>query len=268
MDIVCSGRAASVGLGISVRTLLGRDRDRKMTKATVVFAAALGMALLWAPSTAWGGSVGGTVSFTPGMRKPPQRGPQGFVERFENPLRPVKRDDPKPWMIVVLEGDNLAQGATDASSNRRPVRYELRGESFAIPLLPVVAGSRVELRNSGFGTPNLYAPAHPEMLSDLQLKPREVHAISVPETPFTRVLLRARNVVHIDGQLVTMPHSYFSRVDDRGRFEIAGVPPGVWTVRVWYRTGWLAGVKQEVRVDRKRAVVSLSISPRLEIEAP
>ena len=40
--------------------------------------------------------------------------------------------------------------------------------------------------------------------------------------------------------LLVQPHGFMTTTDAAGRFEIAGLPPGEWTFRVWQeRTGFL-----------------------------
>ncbi|WP_428267948.1 hypothetical protein [Haliangium sp.] len=213
---------------------------------------------------AWAGDVVGSVKFEPNrLGKPPMRN-QGFLPRIENPLRPVKSFDPRGWMVVVLEGGPAAE---DASSPTGTIRYELVGESFVIPLLAVVAGTQVELKNLGFGAPTLSTPDQPTLLEEVVLDSASVKAFTVTE-PLQPVTIRAQGSPHLQGQVVAFPHRYFSLVDERGGFEIPNVPPGQWTARVWYRDGWVKGVSESVVVGPRRSSVTVEVSPVLEVERP
>ncbi len=210
------------------------------------------------------GNLSGSVRFEPNrLPKSPVRN-QGFVERIENPLRPVKRIDPLPFFIVVLEGGPVADADREPTET---VRYQLVGESFEVPLLPVVVGTQVELKNVGFGAPLLSTPEQPSLLEELVLDPRRVEAFRV-DTAYQPVVIRAAGSAHLEGRVVAFPHRYFSRVDERGRFDISNVPPGEWRARIWYRDGWLAGADTTVQVGTKRSTVTLTASPVLTVEAP
>ena len=218
-----------------------------------------------AASAAHAGTVAGTIQFQPNrLGKPPERN-QGFLPRTENPLRPVKRFDPLPWFVVVLEGGPVSDA--DRVPAEQAVIYELLGASFAVPILPVVAGAQVEIKNRSHDTPTLVTPDAPGVLDSVSLAPRAVHAFRVTE-PNKPIVIRAEGSPHLQGTVLAFPHRYFARVDERGNFEIPDVPPGQWTARVWYRDGWLEGVAQRVEVGPKRTTVTVEVSPVLKVAAP
>lgn len=248
-----------------------RSGCRKRGSAPCTGVAALLVASLCVSLCAFGagaahaGTVAGTIQFQPNrLGKPPERN-QGFLPRIENPLRPVKRLDPLPWLIVVLEGGPVSDA--DSVPTEQAVIYELLGASFAVPILPVVVGAQVELKNRGHDTPTLVTPDAPDLVPSVALAPRAVHAFRVSK-PLEPIVIRAQGSPHVRGTVVAFPHRYFARVDERGNFEIADVPPGEWTARVWYHDGWLEGVAQRVQVGPKRAVVTVEVSPVLKVVAP
>ena len=49
-----------------------------------------------------------------------------------------------------------------------------------------------------------------------------------------------RSVPHVVGTVVPLPSRLFARVDRGGKFRFDGVPAGRFTIKVWYRGGWLA----------------------------
>jgi hypothetical protein len=229
--------------------------------AALLVAALCGLAA----GTAHAGTVAGTIQFQPNrLGKPPERN-QGFLPRIENPLRPVKRFDPLPWLVVVLEGGPVSEN--DLTPPEQAVIYELLGASFAVPILPVLVGTQIELKNRGHDTPTLLTPDAPDLLAGVSLAPRAVHAFHVRE-PLTPIVIRAQDTPHLQGTVVAFPHPYFARVDERGSFEIQDVPPGEWTARVWYRDGWVEGVAERVQVGTKRVVVTVPVSPVLKVVAP
>lgn len=243
-----------------------RSAGRAAPRACAARAArvALLVASLCGLSAAHAGTVAGTIQFEPNrLPKPPERN-QGFLPRIENPLRPVKRFDPLPWFVVVLEAGPVSDAPPPAE---QAVVYELIGASFAAPILPVLVGAQVELKNRSYDTPTLSTPDAPGVLDSVELKPRAVHAFRVAE-PHKPLVIRAEGSPHLQGRVVAFPQPYFARVDERGSFEIDGVPPGEWTARIWYRDGWLEDVAQRITVGPKRSVVTIQVSPVLKVKAP
>jgi hypothetical protein len=203
---------------------------------------------------AWAGDVRGEVKFSPKkMGAPPVRN-RGFVERIENPTRPIQSFDPTPSMVVVLDGGPVDDGAKKPLAGA--VHYDLLGESFAAPVLPVVAKTRVQINNRGPREAVLVTPDDPELLDSVAIKPKSFHEITVTE-PGKAVVIRAQDSIHLVGRIAVFPHRYFATVDGRGRFEIKDVPDGTWQARVWYRDGWVDGAGATVEVSGRRAAAAV-----------
>ncbi|MCG8425231.1 MAG: hypothetical protein MJE77_45705 [Proteobacteria bacterium] len=209
--------------------------------------AALGVLVVSVP-TALAGFVRGQVKFDGQFGKPPKRN-QGFIARIANPIRPVKQFDPRPYLVVVLEGGPVVPGAKNPPG--RAVSYSLRGEAFSTPILPVVVKTEVEIRNAGPSRSVLSTPGHPDLLDQIVLEPAASNSIKV-ENPFEAIIIRSPHLPHPEGRVVGFPTRYFARVDRRGRFYISNVPEGTWKMRLWYRDGWVEGVEQTVVVTRAR----------------
>ena len=103
--------------------------------------------------------------------------------------------------------------------------WQLGAHAFMPPILPVVSGSQVEISNVGQETHILYSANQPDL---------------VPRDPIgpsgTRTVAASGQNLAIQIQSRGAPH----RVDRNGKFKIENVPAGRWTVKVWYRDGWLA----------------------------
>jgi hypothetical protein len=216
------------------------------------------VALALPAGTARAGDVKGEVQFEPRqLGSPPVRN-QGFIERIENPLRPIQAFDPRPHLVVVLDEGPVDEAATQAPA--APVAYTLVGESFDAPLMPVVAKTRVELRNGSPRQVVLFTPDDPDLVDSVALKPKGFHEFQIAR-PGQVVLIRSQDSVHLSGRVVAFPHRYFAAVDARGRFEIKGVPEGTWKARLWYRDGWVEGVEAKVEVGPKSTDLTLKVSP-------
>src|SRR5262245_33534970 len=118
-----------------------------------------------------GGTVVGSVVLAAAARRgeKPVRN-QGFVRRVPNALKPPRALDPTPHLVIVLDGATPPE--EDRQPPSQPVRYTIIGESFEVPLLPVVVGSVVEIRNAGRGAPRLYSPGKPDLVPTDPIGPR------------------------------------------------------------------------------------------------
>ena len=90
---------------------------------------------------------------------------KGYLPRSENPYLPPQEIDPTPQLVVVLVG-----GPTEARSPAEVV-WELRGDSFAQPLLPVRTGSSVVLRNASKRPVTLSTVEDPSVLKNAVINP-------------------------------------------------------------------------------------------------
>jgi hypothetical protein len=223
--------------------------------------AGIGLALAAAlPSLAHAGSVAGKLAIdTASLGETPAQS-RGFLDPIPNPLTPVKRFDPTAYMIVVLEG------AADAVPNQpMTVRYDIIGESFERPVLPVLINTDVEVRNAGRGAPILVAPAKPDLLPAEPLNPGASRTFKTGAEGGV-ILLRDQQSPHLVGRVVVLPHRLFAVVDATGKFELPDVPAGRFTVRVWYRDGWLDRTDETIDVGKGKITVDPRIPAKLAIK--
>ena len=250
---------------VQVRRLaaLARIAPRGGLGVAVVFLVT-GAALVSSPAHADAGTVSGELTLAPATQRgaPPVRA-EGFVPRAQNPLKSAEPYDPRPHIVVVLEGGPQAGGARGDR-----LRYAIDGAAFASPIMPVHAGEAFEIQNRGSHSPRLYAPGAPEILAGEPLNPRGTQSVTV-EQPYRAYAIRDRESAHLEATIVAFPHRHFSPVSADGRFEISGVPAGSYEVRVGYRTGWLNTRAERVTVSEGgRPRVQIAIPPRLEVEPP
>lgn len=212
-----------------------------------------------------GATLSGEVSLAPAsQREPAPERNRGFVPRRPNAERPVTAYDPRPYMIVVLEGAAAESGAGGASD----IEYPIEGASFTAPIRPVVAGVSFSIANRSQHAPRLYAPGDLDLIPGDPINPGSSRDVTV-STPYQAFDVRDRDTAHIEGRLVAFPHPYFSRVSDAGNFRIEDVPEGRYSLRVWYRNGWLDIDPEPVTVDEAgRITTDIDIPPVLEITSP
>lgn len=237
---------------------LGVTRIARQGVALAAGLIALGVISISDGPPAHAGDVEGKIVFKPKLGEPPVRN-QGFIKRIANPQRPVRSFNPRPYMIAVLDGGEVDDEAKKPPGGR--IRYYLEGQSFNRVILPVIVNTRVELVNSTGSEATLFTPDSPVIADGHTLNPRGMHDFKVTEAGSV-IVIRSQDENHIEGRVVALPHRYFAPIDRRGKFEIKDVPEGQWTVKVWYRDGWLDGVSASVTVDKRRGgEVDVTISP-------
>jgi hypothetical protein len=242
---------------------LARRAGRRRAPRAVALAITLGTVMvLAAPALAERGHVAGEVTLAPEAQRgvPPVRS-EGFVARAQNPLKPVEAYDPRPYLVVVLEG-----GPAGGPSPR--IEYAIEGSSFTGPVLPVQAGVPFEITNRSAHSPRLFAVGAADVLAGEPLNPRGTQSATFSEA-YRPIRIRDRDSAHLEATVVAFPHPYFSRVSSDGRFEVDEIPAGTYTARVWYRDGWLNTRPEQVTVSAGgQARVQIAIPPRLEVTTP
>jgi len=202
----------------------------------------------------------GKVDLPAGGVKEPEAQYEGFIKRIPNAITEIRPYDPRPECFVYLEGGPAAPGAETPPA--KAVSWLLYASNFATPLLPVVAGTTVEIKNISQTTHPLYVEGKPDALASEPIGPGGIRPVKVTDVG-KALVLRAKNVPHLEARLVALPTRYFSRLKKDGTFKIEDVPPGKWTAKVWCRDGWLP-VAKSVDVGTRGARVDLTLPDRLE----
>ena len=210
------------------------------------------------------GSVSGQVKIETDKLGKPAKTNRGFIDRIENPLKPVRAFNPRPYLIVVLTGGEVAE--EHATPPKEAIRWPLVGESFQIPLLPILVRSSVELRNEGTNSPILFCNDLPEnALPAVPLDPGGLQTFQV-DVANKALLIQGRDNPHLSGRIVAFDSPYFATVDASGNWEIPEVPAGRWTVKVWYRDGWLDIDDKQLDVKGKKTTHDPVIPPTFAIK--
>jgi hypothetical protein len=235
-----------------------RERGIRVLSAVAMCAAAAGAA------SAETGVVSGSVTLPdPAVRSEPLPRNQGFLARIKNPILPPRKFDPTPWLIVVLEPKGkLADD--EAAPPKVPTRYELVGEAFAGEVFPGTVGGEVAIKNGGLDTRRLVAP---DLLQGDPINPGGDRIVKLTK-PYVVTEIRDPESVHLVGRVVAFPLRYHAKVAPDGSFEIRDVPEGEWTLRVWYRNGWLKMKSESVSVSKRETKLSLRIPDVLTAEPP
>lgn len=221
-----------------------------MHRAPINYLLLLLVTIFCASAHAAGVTVTGVV-MRPSKVEAPEPKLLGFLPPLENPIVELRQYDPFPEMFVFLEG-----GPADDSGARSSVVWQLGSHSFSPPIQPVMTGSPVEIANVGRETHLLATVGSVDLVDKDPLGPGSSKSFMAPAAGSV-VRIVSRTSPHLEGRIVTLPSRLYGRLDRNGKFKIENVPPGKWTVKVWYRDGWAnlppriieVPAKAEVRID-------------------
>jgi len=215
-----------------------------------------------APAAAAGGSgaVEGDVLLPPTRVEEPGVEHPGFIKPpIKNQIVELRPFDPRPDCFVFLDG-GPAEG--DASKPGSGVTLNLGVAAFAAPVLPIVFGTPVVVKNVSKYTHPIFTPdADGSLENENPIGPGGDRKVVV-KTANVPVHLLSRDSPHVVGRIVAMPTRYFARLSRDGAFKIDDVPPGRWTVHIWYRDGWLS-TTQVVDVSAKTPRIKITLPERL-----
>lgn len=210
-------------------------------------AAVTGALVFGLTAPAFAGSVTGTVTVPAdaGGKRPLTK--MAYLTRIENPLVPVKAVDPMPHLVVVLEKDGLELPTAPVAD------LTLLGESFDRPLLPVVAGTKIALKNLKVSRkhPTLYVDGMPDLLPETPFNPGATRDLAVGAEGGKLLALRAKESTTLGASILVLSTPYFAVPDSAGKYSIPNVKEGEYKVRVWYKDGWVEGADTTVKVDAK-----------------
>lgn len=191
------------------------------------------VASLSLPGLALAGTVTGKLDFPPAEKREPA-GVRGYLEPVDNAIIPVQPFNPAPFMLVVLE----AQQPIDVAAPPRAT-YELRGESFSRPVIGVVKGQEVVIRNSSLGPRTLVAKEDATLIPKGTLNVTGTRSFRVAEAGKIYTIVD-ESLPYLRGVIVSVSSPYHATLDREGRFSFDDVPAGSYKARVFYRDHWLS----------------------------
>jgi hypothetical protein len=206
-------------------------------------------------------AVEGRVRLPDGGIAEPEVQYAGYVDRIANPISELRPFDPRPECFVYLEGGPAGDDAAKVPA--RPVAWSLNSASFVALIVPVVLGSTVEIKNTGRGTHALYAEGQPDLLTPDPLGPGGTRTLAIKE-PGKATIIRSKDSPHVEARVVALPTRYFATLKRDGTFSIPDVPPGKWTLKVWYKDGWLPVTKTIEVGGKDKDRVEIRLPDKLE----
>ena len=183
-------------------------------------------------------------------RHPPLAG-KGFLDRLENPKKPVQGVNVGPYLLVVLEGDGKAIEAPPGQ-----IPWDLVGESFARPVIGAPVGGEILIKNTSKTARTLFAVEDPKLIPTGPINPTGPKSFRVTEPRIYTI--GDKDAPHLKGKVVVVATPYVATVEvtsttsgNTGRFEFPDVPEGSYKLRIFYKDGWIDRPDDTVTVGAK-----------------
>lgn len=159
--------------------------------------------------------------------------------------------------FVYLRGEGLA----DAAGPDRPAPLLDQVDYTFVPrVLPVLAGERVEFRNSDDELHNIHTYSKGRRrnrnFNEAQ-RPGSLLHTTFPRPDSLLVLCDIHS--HMMAHMLILPNPFWARVGDDGRYAIAGVPPGSYDLVAWHEFYATVVAPVEVR-DGEATVADVSFT--------
>jgi plastocyanin len=196
-----------------------------------------------------GATVRGTITLP--QETPDPRESQWRVENGILPIGP-RQPDPRSDVVVLLAGGRAPsrEGASPTA------QVELHGLRLDPRVLPVLVGTTVEFKNNDRVPHSLYVDRANAVMSAAATPPQQSRKQKFDVAGEYRV--RDEDYPHIQGAVVAVTSPFFTRLDDKGAFRME-VPEGHYTLKVFYRTGWV--VSQVLDVGPRTTEVTIQVPP-------
>jgi hypothetical protein len=215
---------------------------RLLLPRTARFLAAGFAAFMASVPAAQAGTVKGTVKLPEVARS--TRAFHGYW-RVENGVVPVQTSGGvKAETVVVLDKVKGSKGPLPA----RTVTIDLQALDARPRLVVAGPGSVVEIKNSGKVRHELSTPDTPKVMPLETLSPGAPPRRQRFDAPGGYVI-RDSEYPHIMISVIIVDSPYYAAVDEKGSFQIANVPDGTVTLKVWTRGKWVA--EQEIDAGSK-----------------
>ena len=129
----------------------------------------------------------------------------------------------------------IQQAPGTAKPPAQPVTMDQKQMQFLPHVLPVVLGTTVRFLNSDPTAHNVFSPDYEKYNLGTWPKDQSKDHAFAACAKFPCVYTQLCRVhPEMEGFVVVLPNSYFTVSNKEGRFDIAGVPPGQYTVAVWH----------------------------------
>lgn len=159
--------------------------------------------------------------------------------------------------VVYLVGDGLASKGAASNDDGAAAILDQRDITFVPHVLPVMVGSKVEIRNSDKIMHNLHTrSAKNPSFNKAQLAKKSVQvAFAAPEIVPIGCDVHSQMIAYIP----VLPTPFFTKAGKDGTYTIAGIPPGQYELVGWHEKYGTVSTKVEIAAS-KTAQVDVNFS--------
>lgn len=230
-----------------------RPSHRRGPSRGTLVVAALAVGGGAAARVAAAGTVTGRLELPPAEKRESTTA-RGYLEPVDNAILPVQTTSAATQMVVVLE----AAAPIDVASPPQAI-YELRGESFSRPVLAVVKGQEVVIKNVGVAPRSLHAKEDPNLVPKGTLNVTGTKSFRVAEAGKVYTLIDPA-APHLVGRVISVATPYRAYPDREGRFSFDDVAEGQYKLRVFSLDHWLSAEAQVSVPGSSRAKVDTRLA--------
>ncbi len=135
---------------------------------------------------------------------------------------------------VLVRIANGTMGKHDAP--KQPVVLDQRGCSYSPRVVGLIAGQKLVVRNSDQTFHHVWGTLAGKQLWNKPQTPGSTQLELDPSAAKPGDVVELKCGVHpwMKAYAVVMDHPYFAVTDDKGKFEIAGLPIGTYTLEAWH----------------------------------
>lgn len=201
-----------------------RPLSRSLMFVPLLVAAALMPAATGAAGQSMG-AIRGRVSVPPSISAPPRPSVAGPSTA---PAIPIDRR-----RVVVYLESAPRQAFGELPPAR--VRMDQRAEQFVPRLLAITVGTIVDFPNNDKTFHNVFSLSRARTFDLGRFPPGRTGAVRFDRPGIVPVFCDIHS--HMSAYILVFTHPFFSVSDTEGRYEIAGVPAGTYTLMVWSELG-------------------------------
>ena len=141
-------------------------------------------------------------------------------------------DYERSHVVVYLEGE---QRATSEGSGAVPAEMEQQNRRFSPDLVVIPAGASVSFPNFDPIFHNVFSLSKAKSFDLGNYSKGQTRMVAFPKPGIVAVYCHLHP--NMNGTIVVTPNQWGVRVDAKGQYSLANVPPGKYTVVAWHKTG-------------------------------